>query len=54
MSDEFVVPHLVKVYHADFGKTEQSIIEFIYRYLDNPEIEMNQAIKEVRDKRMWI
>ena len=54
MNDEFVVPNAVTAYRNDFGGTDQSIVEFIYRYLDNPDIDMNQAIREVRDKKMWI
>lgn len=41
MNDEFVVPALVKTYRDDFGGSDQSIIEFIYGYLENPDISLD-------------
>ena len=49
MNDEFSVPNLITAYRDDFGRTDQSIIEFIYRYLDNPDIDMSQAKKHIKN-----
>lgn len=40
---ELAVPKLMETYRRDFGGTDINILEFIYKYLDNPEIEMRQA-----------
>jgi hypothetical protein len=37
---EFVVPKLMETYKEDFGGTDTKVVEFIYEYLDNPEIEL--------------
>ena len=41
-------------YKNDFGGSDQNLIEFIYRYLDNPEIDMQQAEQRVSEKSLWI
>ena len=42
---EFAVPKLMDTYRDDFGGTDETLLEFIYKYLDNPEIEMNRALQ---------
>jgi len=37
---EFAVPKLMETYKDDFGGTDMALVEFIYEYLDNPEIEL--------------
>ena len=37
---ELAIPKLMDTYREDFGGTDESQLEFIYKYLDNPEIEM--------------
>jgi hypothetical protein len=32
---------MIETYKSDFGKENEAIIEFIYRYLENPEIDFN-------------
>ena len=54
MNDEFAVPNLIKTYREDFGGSDQCIIEFVYGYLENPDISLNQAIKDVKDQKLWI
>lgn len=34
-------PKMIETYKYDFGTDKQTVIEFIYRYLDNPDIDMN-------------
>jgi len=51
---ELQVPKHMDTYKGDFGGNDQSIIEFIYRYMDNPEIEYVQAIEEVCEKRSMV
>ena len=41
---KIAVPKLMLTYKDDFCSTDGTIIEFIYKYLDNPEIEMSQAL----------
>lgn len=41
MNDEFAVPNLIKTYREDFGGSDQCIIEFVYGYLENPDISLN-------------
>lgn len=38
---EIEVPRVMTTYKSDFGADNQAIIEFIYRYLDNPQIDFN-------------
>jgi hypothetical protein len=33
----------MQTYCDDFGGTDTTLIEFLYKYLDHPEIEMKQA-----------
>jgi uncharacterized protein YuzB (UPF0349 family) len=40
---DFAVPKLMITYKNDFGGTDEHLIEFIYTYLDNPEIEIKQV-----------
>ena len=54
ITDEFSVPGLILRYREDFGGTDQSIIEFIYGYLEDPEIGLNQALKDVKGQKLWI
>ena len=54
LNDIFTVPNLVTVYRDDFGKTDQSIIEFIYPYLDDPEIDMNQVLQQIHEQSIQI
>lgn len=42
---EFAVPKLMETYKEDFGGTDENLLEFIYQYYDNPEIEMNRAFQ---------
>lgn len=42
---EFAVPKLMETYKEDFGGTDENLLEFIYKYYDNPEIEMNRAFQ---------
>ena len=41
---EFKVPKLILTYKDDFGGTDEALLEFIYKYLDNPELEMSHAL----------
>ena len=41
---EFTVPKLMLTYKDDFGGTDEALLEFIYKYLDQPEIEMSHAV----------
>ena len=52
--DEIAVPNFILTYRNDFGKSDRSIIEFIYRYLEKPEIDMNKAIKGVVAQQLWL
>jgi hypothetical protein len=47
MNGVIQVPKLIEVYKNDFGKDKEVVIEFLYRYLENPEIDLNQCIDEV-------
>ena len=47
LNGSIAVPNLVMTYRSDFGKTDQSIIEFIYPYLDNPELKMNEILQQI-------
>ena len=49
ITDEFSVPGLILAYREDFGGSNRCIIEFIYGYLEDPEISLNQALKDVED-----
>lgn len=41
---ELVVPKLMETYKQDFGEgTDLDLLNFIYKYIDNPEIEKSQA-----------
>lgn len=51
---EFAVPKLMETYKEDFGGTDMNLIEFVYKYLDNPEIEMKQAEQQIAEKSLWI
>lgn len=51
---EFAVPKLMETYKDDFGGTDENLLEFIYKYLDNPEIEMSQAFSQIAEKSLWI
>jgi len=51
---EFAVPKLMQTYKDDFGGTDMNLIEFLYKYLDNPEIEMKQAEQQVKEKSLFI
>ena len=51
---EFAVPKLMDTYRDDFGGTDENLLEFIYKYLDNPEIEMSDAFEKISDKSLWI
>jgi len=51
---EFSVPKLMDTYRDDFGGTDETLLEFIYKYLDNPEIEMSRALQQIVEKSLWI
>ena len=51
---EFAVPKLMETYKDDFGGTDENLLEFIYKYLDNPEIDMSQAFSQIAEKSLWI
>lgn len=51
---EFAVPKLMETYRDDFGGTDENVLEFIYKYLDNPEIEMSQALQQIVDHSLVI
>lgn len=51
---EFAVPKLMETYKEDFGGTDENLLEFIYQYYDNPEIEMNRAFQQIAEKSLWI
>ena len=51
---EIRVPRLMEIYKDDFGGTDETLLEFIYKYHDNPEIEMNQAFHQIKEKSLWI
>ena len=33
------MPRVFEIYRADFSKEAQAVIEFIYRYLEGPELD---------------
>jgi hypothetical protein len=35
------MPRLFETYRADFSKDSQAVLEFIYRYLEDPELDYN-------------
>ncbi len=41
-------------YREDFGGTDESQLEFIYQYLDNPEITMTRALQQIVEKSLFI
>lgn len=51
---EFAVPKLIETYKEDFGGTDESLLEFLYKYLDNPEIEMGRAVQQIVEKTLFI
>ena len=51
---EIAVPKLMETYKNDFGGTDIHLLEFIYKYLDNPEIEMRQAEQQINEKSLFI
>lgn len=38
---EIKVPRVFEIYASDFGKDQQAVLEFIYLYLEEPEIDYN-------------
>ena len=54
MHGEFAVPKLMETYKDDLGGTDETILEFVYKYLDNPEIDLNAAMQKIVDKTLWI
>lgn len=48
---ELVVPKVFQAYAGDFGKDNAGVLEFIYRYLQEPEIDYNQCLEETVVKR---
>lgn len=51
---EFAIPKLMDTYREDFGGTDESQLEFIYKYLDNPEITMTRALQQIEEKSLFI
>jgi len=51
---EFAIPKLMDSYRDDFGGTDESQLEFIYKYLDNPEIDMTRALQQIVEKSLFI
>ena len=51
---ELAVPKLMETYKDDFGGSDETLLEFIYKYLDNPEIEMGQAMRQIVEKSLFI
>ena len=51
---EFAVPKLMDTYRDDFGGTDETLLEFIYKYLDNPEIDMSRALQQIVEKSLFI
>lgn len=41
-------------YIDDFGGTQINLLKFVYKYLDNPEIEMKLAEQQINDKSLII
>jgi hypothetical protein len=41
MNREINLPKVFQTYASDFGKDNASVLEFIYRYLQEPEIDLN-------------
>ena len=44
----------METYKDDLGGTDETILEFVYKYLDNPEIDLNAAMQKIVDKTLWI
>ena len=51
---ELAVPKLMDTYKDDFGGTDINLLEFIYQYLDSPEIEIRQAEQQINEKSLFI
>ena len=51
---ELAVPKLMETYKNDFGGTDETLLNFIYQFLDNPEIDQDQALRQVIEKSLWI
>jgi hypothetical protein len=41
MNRQIKMPRLFETYRADFGKDNQAVLDFIYRYLEDPELDFN-------------
>jgi tetrahydromethanopterin S-methyltransferase subunit H len=50
MNREIRMPRVFETYASDFGNT-QAVLEFVYRYLKDPEIDLQTCIDEVTVKR---
>ena len=45
---EITLPKLFQTYRNDFGGTDESILRFVYKYLNEPqEMDLNTAIQAV-------
>ena len=44
----------METYREDFGRTDEALIEFIYKYVESPEIEMSEAFQMLKEKSLWI
>ena len=51
---EFAVPRLMETYKDDFGGTDENLLEFIYKYYENPEIAMQRAFQQIAEKSLFI
>lgn len=51
MNREINMPKVFQVYASEFGKDNTGVLEFIYRYLTEPEIDLNKCIEEAVIKR---
>ena len=51
MDKEIKVPRVFESYLSDFGRDNKAVLEFIFRYLEEPELDFDQCVEEVVVKR---
>jgi hypothetical protein len=51
---EIVIPKVCQIYKEDFGTSEENILRFIFKYINSPDFDEQQIIRDVCYKKTMI